>query len=304
MKTKRAAKPRDLLPLSPTEEELLKTLSTYRFMTALDVAYSLFSPKSLTHVRSMLTRLAGGDDFQERSYLYRMPLPSGKAGNPERLFTLGASGRDVVRSLGIPVEWYYRPSTTGRLNGSYLAHQLLLTRFVICACRFTNQHPDYTLVDVRLCYELEGQIGKQEGEMVVPDAWLHFERVTDGVRSPVLVEIDKGTEYQERFKNHVKGRLEFIRSGEYERVFGTPAVIIAYATTGRIQEHADSRRRTMAAWTMEVLRELELPSWAGIFRFTSALEYTRLYEQGDALFTQALWYRPDAPSTSVPLLGS
>jgi hypothetical protein len=304
MKSKRAAKPRDLLPLSPTEEEMLKTLSTYRFMTALDMAYSLFSPKSLTHVRSMLTRLAGGDDFQERSYLYRFPLPSGKPGNPERLFTLGASGRDVVRSLGLPVKWYYRPTITGRLNGSYLSHQLLVTRFVICACRFTNQHPDYTLVDVRLCYELEAQIGKQGDETVVPDAWLLFERVTDGVRSPVLVEIDKGSEYQERFKHHVRGRLAFIRSGEYARVFGTPGVTIAYATTGRTHEHADSRRRTMVAWTMEVLRELELPSWAGIFRFTSALEYTRLYEQGNALFTQPVWYRPDAPSTPVSLLGS
>jgi Replication-relaxation len=304
MKTKRAAKPRDLLPLSPTEEEMLKTLSTYRFMTALDMAYSLFSPKSLTHVRSMLTRLAGGDDFQERSYLYRFPLPSGKPGNPERLFTLGSEGLAVVRSLGIPAKWYYRPSTTGRLNGSYLAHQLLVTRFVICACRFTNQHPDYILADVRLCYELEGQIGKQGGETVVPDAWLLFERVTDGARSPVLVEMDKGSEYQERFKDHVRGRLAFIQSGEYARVFGTPAVIIAYATIGRSQEHADTRRRTMAAWTMEVLRELELPSWAGIFRFTSALEYTRLYEQGDALFTEPVWYRPDEQRTPMLLLGS
>ena len=304
MKPKSTTTAHELLPITPTEEEILKTMSTYRYMTALDVAHCLFSPKSLTYVRSILTRLAGGDDFQERQCLYRFPLPSAKAGNPERIFTLGAVGREVVQSLGIPVEWYYRPSKPRRLSGSYLAHQLLLTRFVICACRFVSQSPDYSLADIRLCYELEKRIGKREGEAVVPDAWLHFERVSDGERFPVLLEIDRGSEYQERFKNHVRGRLEFIRSGDYARVFGTPAVVIAYATTGRLQAHAETRRKTMAAWTMEVLAELELERWASIFRFTSAVEYTRLYEHGDALFTKPVWYRPDAPMTPVLLLGS
>jgi hypothetical protein len=302
MKAKRTAKSHELLPLSPTEEEILRVISTYRYMTAVDVAHCLFSPTSLTHVRSILKRLAGGDDGKERQCLYRFPLPSGQPGNRERVFTLGSAGRELVQSLGIPVEWYYRPSKTGRLSGSYVAHQLLLTRFVVCACRFTSQTPDYTLADVRLSYELDKQVPRREGETVVPDAWLNFERVTDRVRFPVLLEIDRGSEFQERFKNHVKGRLVFIRSGEYARVFGIPAVIIAYATTGRTQAHADSRRETMAAWTMEVLRELKLESWAGIFRFTSAVEYTRLYEQGNDLFTKPVWYRPDSP-TPLPLLG-
>jgi Replication-relaxation len=303
MKPKSAAMAPEFLPITPTEEEILKVLSTYRYMTAVDVAHSLFSPKSLTHVRSILARLAGGNDYQERQYLFRFPLPTAKAGNRERIFTLGAAGREVVESLGIPVQWYYRPSKTGRLSGSHLAHQLLLTRFVVCACCFTNQHPEYSLVDVKLCYELERQISRHEGETVVPDAWLHFERGADGARFPVLVEIDRGSEFQERFKNHVRGRLEFIRSGEYARVFGIPAVIIAYATTGQVPEYAETRRKTMCAWTMEVLRELEIENWAGIFRFTSAIEYKRLYEQGQTLFSRPVWYRPDSPTTPMPLLG-
>jgi hypothetical protein len=281
---------------------MLRIMSTYRFMTALDVAYSINRPKSINHVRSALSRLAGGADNKERECLYRFPLPSGKAGNPERVFTLGSAGLNVVKSLGIPADWYYRPSNTSRLSGSFLAHQLLLTRFVVCAGCFTSQHPDTSLLDVRLSYELEKQVGKRGGEIVVPDAWLLFEQ--DGKKYPVLVEIDRGTEYQERFKNHVKGRLAFIRSGEYERVFGRPEVLIAYATTSGVQEHAETRRKTMCAWTMEVLQELGLESGAGIFRFTSAVVYTRLYEEGHALFTKPVWYRPDAPSTPLPLLGS
>ena len=302
MKPKRGAKAYALLPLSPTEEEILQIMSTYRYMTALDVAYSIGRPKSVTHVRSALSRLAGGTDNKERECLYRFPLPSGRAGNPERIFTLGSAGREIVESLGIPVDWYYRPSKTGRFSGSYLAHQLLLTRFVLCVRHFTSHNPDYSLADVRLCYEIEKSLGKRASEAVVPDAWLLFER--EGNKFPVLLELDRGTEYQERFKNHVKGRLAFIRSGEYARVFGIPAVIIAYATASQVQRYAETRRKTMCAWTMEVLTELALEKWAGIFRFTSAVVYERLFEQAHALFDTSVWCRPDAPSTPVLLLGT
>jgi hypothetical protein len=304
MKTKRSAKQAHLLPLSPTEEEMLGIVSTYRYMTALDVAYAIGRPKSVTHVRSTLTRLAGGADNKERECLYRFPFPSGKAGNPERIYTLGSAGREFVASLGAAVDWYFRPSKTGRISGSYLSHQLLLTRFILCARLFVSHNPDYSLAEVRLCYDIERSLGKRGADMVVPDAWLHFAREADGVRKfPILVELDRGSEYQERFKNHVRGRLAFLRSGEYARVFGTPAAIIAYATTGRLKAHADSRRETMAAWTMEVLAELGLENWAGIFRFTSEVVYTRLYEQGQDLFTKPAWYQPDSPSNAVPLLG-
>jgi hypothetical protein len=287
-------------PLTPTEEEMLRILSVYRYMTALDMAYSLGTPKTLTRVRSRLTRLAGGTDYQERTFLYRFPLPSNKGGNRERVFTLGAAGREVVESFGMPVDWYYRPSKTGRLSGSHLAHQLLVTRFVVAAAQWANTQPDYRLAEMRLSYEIARHLGKQNGEAVMPDAWLHFARV-GGRKSPVLVEVDRGSEYQERFKNHVRGRIEFIRSGDYARVFGTQAVSIAYATTGQVPDYAETRRKTMAAWTMEVLEELELASWVEVFRFTT-VSYERLYADAKTLFTKPVWYRPDQ-ERPVTLLG-
>jgi hypothetical protein len=205
-------------PLTPTEEEMLRIISVYRYMTALDMAYSLGTPKTLTRVRSRLTHLAGGTDYQDRAFLYRFPLPSNKGGNRERVFTLGAAGREVVESFGMPVDWYYRPSKTGRLSGSHLAHQLLVTRFVVAAQQWTNAQPDYSLAEMRLSFEIERNLGTRRGEVVVPDAWLHFARV-GGRKSPVLLEIDRGSEYQERFKNHVRGRIEFLRSGDYARIF-------------------------------------------------------------------------------------
>jgi hypothetical protein len=85
-------------------------------------------------------------------------------------------------------------------------------------------------------------------------------------------------------------------------IIGTAAVVIAYATTGQVPAYADTRRNTMAAWTRDVLAELKMENWAGIFRFTSVV-YETLYADARAIFAEPVWYRPDS-ATPVPLIGS
>ena len=48
----------------------------------------------------------------------------------------------------------------------------------------------------------------------------------------------------------------------------------------------------MNAWTREVLAEMNLQSWGGIFRFT-AVEFDTLYDQAGSLFEESVWLRPD-----------
>src|SRR5437764_7715950 len=116
-------------------------------MTALDIVYSQFSPKSLTHVRNILATLSGGLDHQERQLLYRFPLPTAQKGNRERIYTLGAAGREAMKGLGLPVEWYYRPAKTGRFSHSHLSHQLLVTRFVVAAGFWARASQEFTLAE-------------------------------------------------------------------------------------------------------------------------------------------------------------
>ncbi len=141
---------------------------------------------------------------------------------------------------------------------------------------------------------------------VIPDAWLHFDCRENGVHKhdlALLLELDRGMEHQRKFKEHVRGRIELIRSGEYQRVFGVPGVVVAYLTTGQTPEYRHTRMKTMNAWTREVLGELGLESWAAIFRF-AAVEFEHLYGSIGALFEEPVWYRPDAPLTPVPLVPS
>jgi hypothetical protein len=296
--------------LTPRHEQILKVIHEYRYATAQDMTNLLFSKGSLTYVRRHMSALAGGKDQQARHYLYRFQFPTGSAGNRERVFTLGALGRDfLANDLGMPVDWYFRPYKSERLSHSHVLHHLVLTRFVVAAHLFTRNHPHINLLQSHLCHELARNqamvAGEKKGKTakpaIIPDAWLLFALQSSGARFPVMLEIDRGTEFRSKFQAQIKARLEFIQSGEYKKVFDQPAVIFAYVTAGNVPSHTQTRVKTMAAWTQSVLTELEMQEWGAIFRFTS-ISFDTLYANIPTLLEKPVWYRPDK-SQSVPLLG-
>jgi hypothetical protein len=124
-------------------------------------------------------------------------------------------------------------------------HSLLLTRTLVTAAAWCAKAPSFRLAKVRIGYELAreaatvevgkeilsaGKQTKSEKLIVIPDAWVEFER-NDGKKYPILLEVDRGMEYSRKFKRHVRSRIEFIRSGAYKKMFQTDAVLIAYVTT-------------------------------------------------------------------------
>lgn len=291
-------------------EDILKAVNFYRYMTALDIAHLLFSPSGLVRVRSRLTELSGGD-FKDDQYLYRLRLASVPRGNPERIYTLGVKGRDYLENvLGVPVAWHFRPGKVKHFGFNVVMHNLVLTRFLVAASRFAAIAPDFRLSQVRTCYELGASSvsvgiqtqGKAELVPVIPDGWLMFEKLREGRHAhwfPVLLEIDRGTMFRERFKRHVRSRIEFVESGEYRRIFGTEAVVVVYAATGPSGELSEGRRKALCAWTMEALKDAGREDWASVFRVCS-LFFGDIY--ASPLFDGRVWYRPDQ-SEPVRLFG-
>jgi hypothetical protein len=301
LRAKRAAKPFIITKLI---EAILRAIHFYRFMTAIDVLHALqYSPKSLTHVRENLSRLT------EANYLYRFELPHTSRGNTEKIYTLGSKGRDfLANEVGLPVEWYFRPHKLRHLSASQAQHNIALSRVLVAAAAWAAQHPDFSLTQTRTCYELARtpaevsltNKGEEERLKVIPDSWLLFEPKSGEHEHgyPVLLELDRGMEYREKFKHHVRSRLEFIKKGgAYSKLFGTDAVMICYLTTGGLPQYRESRRKAMCAWTMEVLTELRKEAWAPIFRFCSFL-LEEIYEMN--IWEAPVWYRPDS-LTPVPL---
>ena len=292
-----APAPKPLL-LTPRDEEILQAVYHYRFMTALDVAHLLFRPTYLPYVRSRLARLAGGKDLEFNTYLCRFQMPASVTGNKERIFTLGEKGRTLLQGLGRPVNWHFRPGRLKFFSYSAILHHLFLTRFLVACQYWGKTSEDYSLLEQRISYDLARvppkvtltEKKKQITLTVIPDAWVLFAK--DRRKYAVIFELDRGMEYQEKFKQHVRGRIEVIRSGKYQEVFGVPGVIISYLTTGQTPEYRTTRMKTMNAWTREVLAELNLKNWGEIFRFT-AVEFDSLYDQKSSLFEEPVWLRPD-----------
>ena len=291
-----------LVIISEPQERILRAIHHYRYMTAMDATHLLYKPSVLTYVREMLSRLAGGEDFKTGQYLYRFRLPSA-APNSERVYTLGSRGRNYLADeVGLPVEWYFRPEKVKHMGYGQVVHNLILTRFLVAAYKWSANHPEYRLAKTRTSYELArypvpvrvSGWEKMETVPVIPDAWLLFERLEDGVRKrvfPVLLEIDRGTAHQQKFKQHVAARIEYVGSGAYEKIFGYKSVIIAYATTGARPEYRETRLAAMRTWTSEVLTKLRMENWVSMFRFHS-LALNDIYAA--KLFEEPVWFRPHA----------
>jgi hypothetical protein len=233
-------KPKNRKPFIITKpiEAILRAVHFYRYMSSEDLCRRLlYSPKSITYVREILSSLSGGADFKTNQYLYRFQLPSTSAGSNERIYTLGSKGRDfIANDLGEPVDFCFRPHKLRHLSYSQVLHNLILTRFLVSAHAWAAKQPDFRLNQTRICYELAreaatievsqetlpaGRQRKTENlkAIVIPDAWIEFEKLKNGDHEhylPVLLEIDRGSEYKQKYIHHLLSRLAFIKSGEYK----------------------------------------------------------------------------------------
>jgi hypothetical protein len=287
-------------------EQVLKAVYFYRYMTALDVCMLSYSPASLIHIRSVLTELAGGGDYVGKEYLYRFPLQRG-VGNRMRVYTLGSRGRDFLKSeLDMPVSWYFRPEKVRNVSVGQMMHNLCLTRFLVAAKVWCEKVKDFRLAGLHTCYEVGSDYPsvemvkgeKRERVRVIPDAWMLFEQKAGGdrVAYPLLIEVDRGTAYKVKFKEHIASRVEFIkRGGVYSRLFGREEVMVVYVTVGETREYMDARRKSMCSWAMDALQELRKESWGECFRFGS-ISYEEMY--GGQVFEDRVWY---APGSEVPV---
>jgi hypothetical protein len=291
-------------------EAILKAIHFYRYMTALDVAYLLYSPSSLTYVRSLLSSLAGGEDGKTHRYLYRFQLPSVHCGGigAERIYTLGAAGREFMEKSGFKVDWYYRPHCIKLASYGAVLHNLLLSRTLIAASVWAKKQPNFKLVKTRICYQLAREApsiqlindkGEREMVKVIPDAYLLFQKLNNNKHErfyQVILEIDRGMEFQKRFKKAIQARLEFIKdTASYSSLFETAPnnVIIAYITTGDRPEYRESRRRAMSDWTMQVISQSDLNNLPCSFLFCSVVA-SEIYNI--PLFEGAGWFRPGESS--------
>jgi hypothetical protein len=292
-----------LFSLTARDLTIMRLVGLLRFVRSLDLAYHLSRPTSLTYYRRLLSALCGGENAHRR-LLDRFLEPSRKKGTKAWIYCLAAEGARALAKEGV----YLPPNKLRRLSHGFLQHSLQLTSFICAAHYWVRTNPSYTLSRELLSYALVQNpptVSLQTEEhtttiTVVPDAFLCFER--DGEKFPVLLEIDRGTEYQSMLKKKLRNLIILIRSGAYARYFKLPGVVVAYATIGE-QPERETRRLTMQQWALETIDEMiakeHRQGWYAIFRFCSLPD--SIYEHHiNAIFEDRIWYSPGS-DTAVPL---
>ena len=284
---------RTLFQLNNIEERILKAVHDLGCLTLEDILRLLGLPnRSRSSTRRTLWKLCGGRDYDPQQFLYRFPLPIAKIGAKERVYCLGAKAREVI-----VVDGSYRPIKFRYLSYSPLLHNLMLSRFMVLATAYFHTHHVYQLLETWLSYQLTrtppritvNTQGEDVTITVIPDAWLHIERVKDGEAFPLWLEIDRGTENRQKFQRLVRNRLTLINSPQYEQFFHTSAVLFCYVVTEETSEQGGTRLYNMRRWIEDMLSDMfsedKQAEWASLFRFTT-VSYETLYEDADRLFTQ------------------
>lgn len=247
--------------LTLVDENILKTIYQYYYMTVVQVVKSLgYSVNSLPTVRTRLLHL------EKKGYLASLILPTVGAGNSPKIFSLGSLGIRRLRDEGYEVPNRFHPSEQKEKQYLFLKHTLAVNDVLIAAKHVEDAFPQITLYDflherelkrdpekftITLYKETEDEtkeavVWKQQDFYFVPDAFLdfHIEQENKTLRSALLLELDRDTTERRRFQEKIRGLLTYVKSGRHVRRYKARNITVAFVTTG-----GQKRVEKMREWT-------------------------------------------------------
>jgi hypothetical protein len=278
------------LTIRRADHDVMAALLQYQCMTALQLTKLLFSPGSLTWVQTKLKRLAAA------GYLVRSQIPVKLVnGRPPLYYGLGEKGLAHLASYGVDVPERARPYRIRHYSDPFIAHLLAVNELLIAGQLLCRQRPAFKLAKALHQQHFERQpviVRRANGQpaKVKLDGFLDFEvHTASPYRSPVCLELDRGTERRQKWRDKVRHLVWFLR-GPYQETFSRTAVTIGVvATPGR------ERLISLIGWTREELTELKAsPEEIAAFRFASfPLDWRTAEAQRptpDDIFLAPHWY--------------
>lgn len=280
--------------LSNTELGILAALNTYYYLSSAQLCKLLSRKgKLLGTLSTTQTRLK---HLWQRAYIQRERLPTpGYDGLGPYVYSLHTRGRNALKASGKTVVARFRPREA-RTHGLYfLPHTLPVNDVLIAADLLARQYPTQIRLDgLRHERELRRKIyvagqGEFAGKHVAiePDGWLDIALPELGVRSPLLIELDRATERRHAWQEKVR-RLSMLVSPDpsgtspYERFFGRRAFTVIVVTLA-----GQGRRIALQQWSAEVFHELNRPYLARHFLFT---DQNPAALPPDAFYGRGHWY--------------
>lgn len=222
-------------------------------------------------------------------------------------YTLGPEGVRYIRYVesggdDVPASW--RSERAIHQHWLFVEHTLELNDVLISALLVHRDVPSIRLHR----FEHERQLKRHPYQAtwrddtgphrfaVIPDAFLEFYVTTPAGlhKYPVLVEHDRGTEEQLYFRRRIRAYAMLFKSGNYQQLFQTSAVTVAFTTF-----RGDDRIDQLRAWTRAEL-EGEPAGLGTLFRFASL----QLPLQPRTVWREQLWRSPYDTDPAQPLLAA
>lgn len=275
--------------LGPIDDDILRAVWRYHYLTIDQITRLHYSPKARTTASTRLKKLA------EAGYLHRIVVPA-RLGNGPLVYALANRGLRFLASAGLPIPKRTRLSAEREYSYLFFSHTLAVNDFLIDAERLAHTHPALVLAQMRHERDLKRSpvlvTDSTGGKVaVIPDGYLDF-RLGGQYRTCLALELDRGTEDQAAWRKKVRALLAFA-SGPYQQAFGTDALTICVVAT---PGHA--RLQQLYGWTADELQQVGRRQEADLFRFAAFTPGTITPEQ---VFFGAGWYIPFA-TTPVPLI--
>jgi hypothetical protein len=268
--------------LKPCEEPVLQALQRYYCLTSRQLCRLLYSRGSLTYIQSRLKSLVGA------GYVERVWMPKrGPSGSSPAVYVLARRGLNHLKRLGAQIDRRHRPAERGRLSYLFLAHTIELNDFLIAAEELERSLRPYKVAAVLHEHTLKrhpvhviNTSGKAAA--VIPDAWLDL-RVAGTFQVCLVVELDRGTEQQRRWRQKISNLLAFA-DGPYQEAFGTSSLTITVPTTA-----GERRLAELLRWTEAELAACQEESLGDLFIFASLFPGA---EGPREVFLTPRWYQP------------
>src|SRR5262249_52750649 len=155
----------------------------------------------------------------------RFALPATKRGNPAFVYTISWSGYTYLKSLNLAPYGFVRPPA--QPSYFHVTHSLCLTEVLVTATLLTRDEPRVNLHTLTPDWILKHRAPTisdgNKSFTVIPDAILEFRAEISGKqrRATLLLEVDRGTEPVNGFKQKIHRLLLALESPGYHSLFGT-----------------------------------------------------------------------------------
>jgi hypothetical protein len=214
-----------------------------------------YSPGTLKTVKARLKTLADLGYVEAKAYSIERESSRGKLYfTPRYYYILGPRAKSYLEHLGyeMPEGWQaHRPEDK---RGNFMDHELERNDVVIAAALVRHEEPRFHLErfkHARIFAHDPIQVSLNgAAQKLIPDGLLDFRNPETDLHFVVLLEHDKDTEQQLKFKAKIR-KYVALMSSRYQDILHCDYATIAITTFADVDRLNDMRR-----WTEQVLTEM------------------------------------------------